>query len=110
MSKKGDPNLGLNEEEFERFRRACNATWQAIGGDCSEANGGKSMPRSTVVELVLDADRIEMYGGDRATTRDAPNDWTSFYATRLRPWIIENYGSAAFKKLMARVFPYKLYE
>lgn len=132
MPKRKDPNLGLTDEDFSRFDRACNATWQSIGSDCAELNGGKPFRRSEVIELVLDADRVRMYGehnpGRRRLTcvsgvpcrqvkdchcndcTEFANRWEAVYDTRIRPWITEHYGTPAFQKVMARVFTYTRYE
>lgn len=46
-----------------------NRTWDAIGGDalqCVEECGGRTpIPRAEVIEWVCDADRMDMYGGDK---------------------------------------------
>jgi hypothetical protein len=111
--------LGLTEEEFHRFRRACNSTWQAIGGDILDAGGGRDIPRSTVVEVVLDAGYLLTYGEQGGRPRlklgtVAQGDqfvatWPSFYNERLNPWVREHYNTAAFKRLMKEVFPYARY-
>lgn len=45
------------------IEQALNNTWQAIGHDILEATGGEAIPRADVVEVVLDANYLEMYGG-----------------------------------------------
>jgi hypothetical protein len=55
----------------QRFHRALQAAWQAIGSEVLECGGGSSMPRSDVVEVVLDADYIKMYGGLAPADYDA---------------------------------------
>jgi hypothetical protein len=125
--------LGLTEDEFHRFSRACNATWQAIGGDLLDAvldgpaneYGHKAggIPRADVVETVLDAGHLLTYGepgggrprptlklgtpqGDQFGTRPA---WPVFYETRLNPWVRQHYFTPKFKRLMKEVFPYASY-
>jgi len=59
--------LGLTEEVMTEVRSAANGVWQYIGGDVLDAvamERGKcvnavTIPRSHVIELVMDADRIE---------------------------------------------------
>ena len=52
-----------------RICRAMSQTWQQIGDDilnCSiEYGSGKTIPRSEVIEVVCDADRMQMFGGDQ---------------------------------------------
>lgn len=51
-----------SQEMLKRMRRAINRTYQAIGYDCW---GESDPPLSEAVEVTLDADYMEMYGGDR---------------------------------------------
>jgi hypothetical protein len=102
-----DKYLGLTPDEFDRFKRACQRTWQTIGQDMINslwANAGLSeMPRSDVIELVLDADHMRMYG------EQFTKDWLPFYGLRLAPWIEEHYHWPRFHKLMQDVFPFAHY-
>lgn len=41
---------------------ALQRTWEVIGGDILECNGGEAMRRGEVIEVVLDANYLEMYG------------------------------------------------
>ena len=104
-----DKYLGLSKDEFDRFSRACRTTWQVIGGDMIQSlwdNAGLSeMPRNDVIELVLDADHMRMYGEHNSGN----NDWVAFYGLRLSPWIEEHYHYPSFNKLMREVFPYERY-
>lgn len=93
--------LGLTEEEFQRFKRACRRTWQAIGGDI--LTDRESIPRSHVIEVVLDADYILTYGDFHG------KEWQTFYKERLSPWVSRNYDTAKFKKLMKEVFSFERY-
>jgi hypothetical protein len=47
----------------EQIGTALNRVWQAIGADILECNGGQAMPRAEVVEIVMDANYLEMYSG-----------------------------------------------
>ncbi len=50
-------------EEQARLRSMMNGVWQYIGYDVLQLEGGKSIPRAEVIELVLDAGRLEeQYG------------------------------------------------
>jgi hypothetical protein len=102
-----DKYLGLTPDEFDRFKRACLRTWQTIGQDMINslwANAGLSeMPRSDVIELVLDADHMRMYG------EQFTKDWIPFYGLRLEPWISEHYHWPSFNRLMREVFPFEHY-
>ena len=49
----------------ERMLRALQRTWQAIGPDVLQCLGeGGSLSREEVVETVLDADHVRVYGDD----------------------------------------------
>jgi hypothetical protein len=54
--------VGLSLAELKLLHRAAHDTYQAIGYDLSEANGGKGIDRESLVEVVLDASYMEMYG------------------------------------------------
>ncbi len=51
-------NLNLSMEHLNTLCEAAWSTWNYIAYDLFEANGGKNMSRSTVVEVVMDADYI----------------------------------------------------
>lgn len=90
--------LGLSQAEFEQLKQAANRTWQGIGMDCAEANGGEPFERAEVIELALDADRMRQYGPH--VRRGEKDTWPETYDTRIRPWLTKHYGSAEFFKLM----------
>ena len=48
----------LTAEEKQVLFSAAHAVWNYIGCDCFGEGMPKSMPRSQVIELVLDADRL----------------------------------------------------
>jgi len=57
---------GLTKEEVKTLCQAMDGTWDQIAGDWLEACGigyasGKTIPRSHVVEAVVDADRLETF-------------------------------------------------
>lgn len=56
----------LTEMEKAEIVSAAKRTWNAIAYDVLQAvseSGVKKMPVSHVVEVILDADHIKMYGG-----------------------------------------------
>jgi hypothetical protein len=59
----------FTEEEIKRIGSLAAATWDYIGADalrCLEENGEKPvMPRSHVIEMVLDASYMETYFGKK---------------------------------------------
>ncbi len=60
--------LNLTEAELAELVRAARDTWQGIAYDVLQAvseGGGKKMPRSHVIEVVLDADHIVMMQGSK---------------------------------------------
>lgn len=114
-------HLGLSEAEFQRFSRACHATWQYIAADIMTAvseDGGDSIPRADVMELVLDAGRILYHGETFVPMRRYGKDskalpkteWERFYEERLNPWIKAHYNTPQFKRIIKEVFPYDTYE
>lgn len=49
-------------KKFKNIQEGMNSTWQAIGADILDAVGGDLIPKDEVIELVLDANRLDMYG------------------------------------------------
>ena len=49
----------------DRIKRAMARTWEGIGGDIAAASGGAPIDRETVIEVVLDADRLTTHGHDK---------------------------------------------
>lgn len=49
----------LNEKEIHR---ALNTTWEAIGHDILAESENNEVTKELVIEMVLDANRLEMYG------------------------------------------------
>jgi hypothetical protein len=86
----------VSPEMRKRIIRAMGSTWDAIGGDtlqCVEDCGGKTpIPRSHVIEMVCDADRMAMYGNDRETYE-----------------MTKKLSYDDLKKLGKEAFPYKRY-
>ena len=54
----------ISPEMRERIIIMMSRTWDIIGQDVLEANDGKDMPRSHVIEVVLDADFCLTHGDD----------------------------------------------
>jgi hypothetical protein len=59
----------VSVEMQERIKRAALRVWDYIAADClvneeGEPDESVHMHRDQVVELVIDADRLRMYGGD----------------------------------------------
>lgn len=103
--------LGLTREELNRFTSGVNRTWDAIGGDCLDANNSKDYSRLDMIEISLDADFLLMYGGEYFRNKGSENkeEWKEFYYGTIRPWLDKNYMSPAFKKLMKQEFHYDWY-
>jgi hypothetical protein len=61
----------LSEEIQKRVLGALWSTWESIGCDVMNLEGiGDSIPQKEVIELVLDADYAEMYGGDKEAMKE----------------------------------------
>lgn len=86
----------FTEEEKKELYRMMNNTWQNIGYDALQMNEGKDLPRSHVIELVIDADRL----------RDAAR-------TDVEKEIIARFYSLKDYKVMCRIaknaFPFSKY-
>lgn len=56
--------LPLTIEEKNRWEPMLHDTWQAIGSDVEQAmkEDRQKLTRSIIVECVLDANRVQMYG------------------------------------------------
>jgi hypothetical protein len=59
----------MTPEIKERVKQALRLTWDAIGDDVLrisvEMGEGSTVDRDTVIEMILDANRPEMFGQDR---------------------------------------------
>lgn len=51
----------MNQAIKTELMQAMNSTWDTIGGDCLAMSDG-TMDKETVIEMVLDANRLEQYG------------------------------------------------
>lgn len=91
--------LGLTEEQFSLFRRACHETLQSIFSDAFSG----SVPRSDVIEIVLDQLSDESIRGKRAA------GWPVLYKTVINPWITLHFSQPKFAVLMKQVFPHQTY-
>jgi len=49
----------LTESEIKLVHNTMQRTWDYIGSDMLEVNDGKAMPKSHVIEVVLDANYME---------------------------------------------------
>lgn len=85
----------ISEEMERRILNSMKRTWQAIGIDCIQCRiycGEKRMPRAEVIEVVCDADRMDMYGDDQEAYDVSKRlDWNDM------------------KKLGKKAFPFKTY-
>lgn len=52
----------FTEAELKEIHGVMQRTWGAVAPDMAANYGGKSIPKSHVVEVVLDADYLESYG------------------------------------------------
>lgn len=52
----------FNEDDKKEFMASCQRTYQAIGDDLESSMEGQRLTKAIIVECVLDADRIQMYG------------------------------------------------
>ena len=89
--------VGLTLAQLKTIQIEAHKVYQEIGADLAEANGGKSMRRADVVEVVLDAGRVEQGIVDPA----------------LRRWFQQErflYSLDRFYEAVAAGFPYPLYE
>lgn len=105
--KPADPHYGLTDDEFKRFASACQTTFNYISADLPE-----NMPRSHVIEMVLDAGRCREHGGGfsgpgKQSERVA--EWRKFYDERIEPIVSANYGKPKFNKMMKEIFPHSRY-
>jgi len=61
----------LSEDMKKRVHNALWRTWESIGCDVMNLEGiGDSIPQAEVIEVVLDADYEEMYGGDKEALQE----------------------------------------
>ena len=84
--------FGLNEAEYKRFKAACQRTCDYIASDLDTED------QAQLIEAVLDADRIYMYG-------ERPKDkaeWKAFYS-KISGIIQANYRKKAFMDMMKEI-------
>jgi hypothetical protein len=55
----------VDKDMQDRIIDMMSRTWDVIGSDVLQCNDGKDMPRSHVIEVVLDADHCGTYGDDK---------------------------------------------
>jgi hypothetical protein len=57
--------LPLTAEEKARWEPMLHTTWQAIGGDAEQAmhDCGGRLTKAIIVEYVIDANRVQHFGG-----------------------------------------------
>ena len=105
--------LGLTEQEFNRFRKACRTTLNVIAHEVMSAGvevKGKTMRREHAIEVTLDADHLLNYGQyNTAQTPKMRKDWVRLYDERIRPLLDKQYGTPAFNRMMKKVFPATLH-
>jgi hypothetical protein len=92
--------VGLTLEQLKAVHQAAHQTYQYIGADLAEANGGKGMDRESLVEVVLDASYMEMACGRQLTPEI--KDWLRTKASK--------YPLTAVYGAVAAGFPYPSYE
>lgn len=92
MKKKTYRNIKTVDEEMKkRIIRAMSRTWDYIGCDLlSETEG--DIPQSEVIEVVLDADRVTMFGNDKEAAK-----------------VLYELSYNAMKNLAKEAFPFKRY-
>ena len=54
--------IGMTADQLKRYGIAAYRTYGAIGAYLSDVNNGKAMKRRDLIEVVLDADDIGIYG------------------------------------------------
>ena len=62
IKNRGLNKMSFSQDELSNIQSALNRTWQTIGGDVIEANNGKSISRAEVIEVVLDANYLDLNG------------------------------------------------
>ena len=53
--------LGLTVAQLDVIGQGANAVYQEIGYDLAAANGGRGIRRNALIEVVLDANRLEQH-------------------------------------------------
>jgi len=84
----------LSKEMDDRACAAMRCTWDAIAADVLELSDG-NMTRDEVLEMVLDADRMTMYGDDNKAA-----EYT---------FMVMRYYKTYWKTLGIQAFPYENY-
>ncbi len=99
---------GLSEAQVKAVQVAARATWDAIGYDCLEANGEKTMLRAQVVELIIDADHLSTYGNHGSARETGPLADPAVVAfVRNQPWTAAR--SDALHAIVAAALPFGRY-
>lgn len=92
----------LTPQQFDIFKTACQNAFNAISQDIVPCS------RDEVVECVLDAERLMMYGWTRnmGVTRE---DFTKLYKDVFNPMINKHFMTSSFNVMMKKIFPFARY-
>jgi len=88
--------IKFTKEEKEILHRVMQNTWQYIGYDVLQLEGGGAVSRAIVMESIIDADRLR----DQAKSEDEKKVVDKFYS-------LKNYD--AMKRIAVKAFPFTRY-
>lgn len=75
----------LTEAEAKSIRMGLNRTLDTVIGDLLESMGKRSVKQDLVIEVCLDADYLEMYGGRKPEEKDAVKKFRTLpYAEQIK--------------------------
>ena len=99
----------FTEEEAKTVQRVAAAVWEYIGYDAiqatAEAGEGDSVDRDVVLELVIDANRLEDHLKRSSMGRRAYPE----LATKVRKLLDQRGGYDALQRLILPAFPFRRY-
>lgn len=95
--------LGLTEDQFLQFSRACNQVWASLAH--MVVDGRSSIPRCEVIEVCVDAENFVTHGKPYG---ESWKQWNRFCPV-IDVWVSDNYGTPKFNQLMKEVFPFGRY-
>jgi hypothetical protein len=103
---------GLSPAQVKEIQQAAHRVWDYIGDDCLQAYAEQegtcpSLPRADVVELVLDADRLEMHGWSERANGRTKRDPAITAFIKNHPYTIER--ADALEVIVTAGFPFAKY-
>lgn len=101
----------FTEAELKELHGMMQRTWGAVAPDMAANYGGKSIPKSHVIEVVLDADYLEFHGISRRRFCPSNTEYQALQAAEES--LVERFRKLDYRdqiKVAKQTFRYARYE